>query len=193
MVTFMRIESLKKYQRRNIGGPFDSLPAHLRISAMQWLDRFRKRWGKDLPPWRLAILIGQAKRLTLHPPTSQWGRSMHGKRGGHAVQRKYWLRGRHPTEKATRIRMMKLRVAKVKEAESLKAEEIQEAKERERRLTFPWTTPPAAVTKAHQSLITASRPNLPPPPSPEARRIHKLCDPPACRCYWCAWPNHDEP
>jgi hypothetical protein len=189
----MRIDALKNYQRRHTGGPFDSLPAHLRTSAMRWLECFRKRWGKDLPQWRLAILIGQAKRLALHPPTPQWGRSMHGKKGGHAVQREYWLRGRNPTEKATRIRIIKRRVAKEKEAEALKAKETQEAQERVRHLTFPWLTPPEAVTRAHQPLTSASRPNLRPPPSPEARALHKQFDPPGCRCYYCAWPNHDEP
>jgi hypothetical protein len=78
----MGIDGLKKYQRRHIQGPFDSLPSHLRITAVRWLEHFRKRWEKDLPRWRLAILIGQAKRLALNPPTPEWGRSMHGKRVG---------------------------------------------------------------------------------------------------------------
>jgi hypothetical protein len=160
---------------------------------MQWLERFKKRWEKDPRPWRLAILTGQAKRLALHPPTSQWGRSMRAKKGGHAVQREYWLRGRHPTEMATRIRVMKQRAAKAKEAEKLKAKEIEESKERARQLIFPWVTPPPAVAKAHQPLIMASRPNLRPPPSPEARALHRQLDPPGCRCYFCAWPYHDEP
>jgi hypothetical protein len=44
---------------------------------------------------------------SLNPPTSGWGRSMHAKRGGLAVQRKYWLEGRHPTEPAIRARLSK--------------------------------------------------------------------------------------
>jgi hypothetical protein len=88
---------------------------------------------------------------------------------------------------------MKERVAKAKKAEALKAQEIQDEQDRVRNLTFPWITPPKAVVKAHQPIIEASRPNLRPPPSPEARAIHKQLDPPGCRCYFCAWPNYDEP
>ena len=57
----------------------------------------------DLPSW------WGAKRLALNPPTSAWGRSMLAKRGGLAVQRKYLLEGRHPTEKATQVRLAKQR------------------------------------------------------------------------------------
>ena len=38
---------------------------------------------------------------------SAWGRSMHGKRGGYAVQRRYWHEGRigpdHPAHKAAEV------------------------------------------------------------------------------------------
>ena len=80
--------------------------------AYWWLKKFLTRWDRDLPPWRFAILVGQAKRLALNPPTSAWGRSMHAKRGGLAVQRKYRLEGRHPTEKATQVRLAKQRLKK---------------------------------------------------------------------------------
>jgi hypothetical protein len=68
-----------------------------------------EKWGRDLPPWRFAILVGQAKRLALNPPTSAWGRSMLAKRGGLAVQRKYLIDGRHPTKRATQVRLAKQR------------------------------------------------------------------------------------
>ena len=64
-----------------------------------------------MPRWRFAILVGQAKRLALNPPTSDWGRSMLAKRGGYAVQRKYLAEGRigkrHPAKYAARVRVLK--------------------------------------------------------------------------------------
>ena len=55
----------------------------------------------------MGILVGVARRLALNPPTAAWGRSMHAKRGGYAVQRKYVLEGRtgprHPARKAARV------------------------------------------------------------------------------------------
>jgi hypothetical protein len=59
---------------------------------------FLVRWGRDLPQGSFAILVGQAKRLALNPPTSDWGRTMLAKRGGYAVQRCYRMEGRNPTE-----------------------------------------------------------------------------------------------
>jgi hypothetical protein len=103
----MRIPQLAKYRNRNPNGYFEDLPFRVRECAYQWLHRFRQRWGANLPPWRLAILIGQAKRLALNPPTSAWGRSMRAKKGGYAVQRRYRMEGRHPTAHATRCRVMK--------------------------------------------------------------------------------------
>lgn len=72
---------------------------------MALLTKFQRRWQGDLPGWRLGILIGQARRLALNPPTAAWGRSMLAKRGGYAVQRAYRAEGRHPTAKATRARL----------------------------------------------------------------------------------------
>lgn len=99
----MRIAGLKKYQRRDNGG-FDDLPWPVRQQAWAWLWHFYKRWRGDLPQWRRAILQGQARRLALNPPSSEWGRSMLAKRGGRAVQRKYLYEGRQPTQAATRTR-----------------------------------------------------------------------------------------
>ena len=108
----MRIYQLDRYRDRNPNGYFSDLPLDVRISATQWLDHFCKRWAGNLPPWRFAILVGQAKRLALHPPTSSWGRSMLAKRGGLALQRKLRLEGRHPTAYVTRCRVLKLKAKK---------------------------------------------------------------------------------
>jgi hypothetical protein len=96
-----------RYRNRNPKGYFHDLPLDVRISANQWLNRFCRKWSGNLPPWRFAILVGQAKRLALNPPTSAWGRSMLAKRGGYALQRKLRLEGKHPTAHATRCRVLK--------------------------------------------------------------------------------------
>jgi hypothetical protein len=103
----MRIRTLEKFRGRNPKGYFQDLPRDVQYVAYWWLKRFVTRWERDLPPWRFAILVGQAKRLALTPPTSAWGRSMHAKRGGLAVQRRYRIEGRHPTEHATKARLSK--------------------------------------------------------------------------------------
>jgi hypothetical protein len=103
----MRIYQLDRYRDRNPNGYFHDLPLDVRISATQWLDRFCKKWADNLPPWRFAILVGQARRLALHPPDSAWGRRMLAKRGGRALQRKLRLEGKRPTAHATRCRVLK--------------------------------------------------------------------------------------
>jgi hypothetical protein len=103
----MRILKLDSYRDRNPKGYFHDLPLDIRISAIERLNGFCKKWAGDLPPWRFAILVGQAKRLALHPPTSSWGRSMLAKRGGLALQRKLRLEGKHPTAYATRCRVLR--------------------------------------------------------------------------------------
>jgi hypothetical protein len=107
-ITLVRIPNLEKY-RNPKGSYFQGLPRETQYEAYRWLDRFVKRWRGDMPSWRLAILVGQAKRLALNPPTSAWGRSMLAKRGGLAVQRKYLIEGRHPTQRATQVRLAKQR------------------------------------------------------------------------------------
>ena len=109
------------------------------------------------------------------------------KRSGHAVQRKYRSEGRRPTEKATRIRLLRQKARKAQEAQA----KAQEAQALACDTISPWINPPENVAKALRLLI--NRPNLPPPPSLEARMLHKQLDPPGCRCYYCAYPNHDEP
>jgi hypothetical protein len=100
VISIMRIESLRKYRNRNPGGYFANLSPSVRRTAYHGLSFFlerQRRQGLDTPQWLFAILVGQAKRLTLNPPTSAWGRSMLGKKGGKAVQEKYRMEGRHPT------------------------------------------------------------------------------------------------
>ena len=103
-----QIPGLKKYQGRNPGGYFQDLPWEVQRAARMWLWRFCQKWGGDLPPWRFAILVGQAKRLALNPPSSAWGRSMLAKRGGKAVQWTYRYEGRNPTEAATQARLARV-------------------------------------------------------------------------------------
>ena len=114
----MRIPSLRKFNGRNPDGYFNDLPPQARMAAWRWLGKFQERWGRNMPRWRFAILVGQAKRLALNPPDSAWGRSMHSKKGGKAVQRKYRAEGRHPTKFATRVRVLKQDRAKKAQAEA---------------------------------------------------------------------------
>lgn len=124
----MRIQVLRKYRNRNPHGYFQDLPADVRSRAWQWLGELlerRKAKGKQTPRWTFALLVAQAKRLALNPPTSAWGRSMAAKKGGHAVQRKYRAEGRHPTAKATQVRLSKLRA---QEQASARRESEQQAR-----------------------------------------------------------------
>ena len=98
-----RIPGLKKYHGCNPNGYFQDLPSEIQRAARRWLWRWCQKWGRNLPQWRFAILVGQAKRLALNPPTSEWGRRMRAKKGGYAVQRRYRMEGRDPTELATLV------------------------------------------------------------------------------------------
>jgi len=106
----MRIPNLGRYRHKTRLGYFQDLSLATRQRAYQWLDRFVKRREAThggVPGWLFAIYCGQAKRLAMNPPTSSWGRSMHAKRGGLAVQRRYRLEGRDATARATRCRVLK--------------------------------------------------------------------------------------
>ncbi len=166
----MRIDGLKKYQRRDRRDYFSDLPPPVRARAERLLKQFQARWAHDLPPWRFAILVGRARSLALNPPDSAWGRSMHAKKGGHAVQRRYRLERRHPTEKATRRRLA-----------LLKARKAEMARLQASRPSSPQPfQPPRRTIEWH-----------PPGPSLEAHQLHKRLDPPGCRCYYCTWPHHE--
>jgi hypothetical protein len=104
------IPGLKKYQRRNSRGYFEDLPWPLQRKAHDRLWHLCQKWKGNLPQWRLAILVGRAKDLTLHPRGYEWSRWMNAKKGGYAVQRRYRAEGRHPTEKATHARLADLKI-----------------------------------------------------------------------------------
>ncbi len=105
----MRIEGLRKYRGRNPSGYFQDLPWVVRQRAHSWLSVFMRRWGRNMTQWRFAILVGQAKRLALMSDEERgaWGRSMHAKRGGYAVQQGYRKEGRtgpaHPAHRAAEV------------------------------------------------------------------------------------------
>lgn len=103
----MGIPELRRFRGHNRGGRFSDLPPVLRRTAEKWLFKLCQRWlhRNDLPGWRFAILCGQAKRLarTSFEERSKWGRSMHAKRGGYAVQRRYRDESRNPTARATHM------------------------------------------------------------------------------------------
>jgi len=117
----MKIEGLSNYRGRNPHGYFQDLPWKVRQRAYAWLSRFLKR-HPYCPSWRFAILVGQAKRLALmsDDELSAWGRSMHAKRGGYAVQRRYWHEGRigpdHPAHAASQASAATAEIAKVRAA-----------------------------------------------------------------------------
>jgi hypothetical protein len=120
----MRIEGLRKFRGRNPRGYFEDLPWEAKRRARELLHRFCERWRGNLPKWRFAILVGQAKRLARTTPEerSAWGRKMLAKRGGYAVQRRYRAEGRvgklHPAHHAARVSASKRRWKKtVKERE----------------------------------------------------------------------------
>jgi hypothetical protein len=120
----MRIEGLRKYRGRNSRGYFQDLPWEVGNRACMWLHRLCERWKSDLPRWRFAILVGQAKRLARmsDDDRSAWGHKMLAKRGGYTVQRQYQADGRvgplHPAHHAARVSASKRRWKKtVKERE----------------------------------------------------------------------------
>src|SRR5215472_4635544 len=118
----MQIEGLRKFRGRN--GYFTDLPWEARQRADMWLHRFRQRWGRDLPRWRFAILVGQARRLALTSTDERaaWGRSMLAKRGGYAVQQQYQLHSRtgdrHPAHRAARLSASRLKWKKDSERDA---------------------------------------------------------------------------
>jgi hypothetical protein len=114
----VRIEALKQFRNRC---SIDELPGPLRFRAYQWLSRLiaqAKSRGRPLQSWYLAILRGQAKRLALNPPTSEWGRSMMAKKGGYAVQRRYKVEGRNPTVRATHMSKMIRKARKLRHGQA---------------------------------------------------------------------------
>ena len=107
---------------------FADLPLELRWKAQDWLDLFLERHRGNLSRWLYPILKGQAKRLALNPPTSEWGRMMLAMRGGYAVQRHYRAEGRtglsHPAHRASAISASRRRWRKEKREEEKKAQAL---------------------------------------------------------------------
>ncbi len=174
----MNINALSDQPKRTGEGYFNDLPPAMRTHAEQWLARFRDRWQWNLPNWRLAILIGRARYLALNPPNSAWGRRMLAARGGHALQR------------LKRERREKPKLGSIDVFTDASGSQI---------------GPPAKLLRKQSNRSDAPRRfELPkdsasplintalPPPAPEARAIHRLLDPPGCRCYYCAWPNYEQ-
>jgi hypothetical protein len=82
---------------------FEGLSPQQEQEAHRLLAKYLSR-HPNAQPWLYPILVGNARRLALNPPSSAWGRSMRAKKGGHAVQRLYILEGRtgprHPAHYA---------------------------------------------------------------------------------------------
>jgi hypothetical protein len=153
---------------------FDEMPPEVRRRAEEWFAKFRDRWEWNLPNWRLAILVGQARRLALNPPSSAWGRSMLAARGGRALQRakreqRATLGCEPDTSMSAAISGRRGTAAK------LQAE--------------PREVASVEFTPCSPSLDRMIQQST--PPSHAAHSMHILLDAPDCRCYYCAWPNHD--
>jgi hypothetical protein len=118
----------KRHARGSRWSLFDDLPLEFRWKAERWFAHFCERWRGNLPGWRRAILLGRARWLAQHPPTSQWGRSMLAKRGGYAVQNLYRWEGRtgakHPSHKAAKISVRNRRWRKEKKELEQKREAL---------------------------------------------------------------------
>jgi hypothetical protein len=135
----MRIEGLRKYRHRP---SIEDLPEPFRSDAWHWYHRIlRKRQSLGKPtraPWLRAILIGQAKRLALNPPTSAWGRSMLAKRGGYATQQEYRAAGRvgpkHPAHRAAAISASRRRWRAQQQAEAQERQRFGLPQQRRRKL-----------------------------------------------------------
>jgi hypothetical protein len=119
----MPVEELQGCDRRTY---FDDLPWEVRDRASQWLQKFCARWRHDLPSWRLARLVGQARRLAQTTPEerSAWGRRMQARHGGLAVQRMYREQGRDTLTRARYIRQLKQQERKRVAAEDTRRKEL---------------------------------------------------------------------
>src|SRR5271169_3696608 len=91
---------------RSRGPMFEGLTPQQEQDAYRLLAKFLRR-HPDCPQWLYPILVGNARRLALNPPSSAWGRSMRAKKGGYATQRRYIIEGRtgqnHPAHYAATV------------------------------------------------------------------------------------------
>jgi hypothetical protein len=85
---------------------FEGLSPQQEQEASRLLGKFLRR-HPDCPRWLYPILVGNARRLAINPPSSAWGRSMRAKKGGYATQRRYRIEGRtgprHPAHYAATV------------------------------------------------------------------------------------------
>ena len=104
-----RIAALDSYRKpAPPGGPFAALTWPQQRAAEQLLWKFCQRWAGNLPQWRRAILVGQAKRLALNPPDSAWARRTLAKRRASRAREVQAGRDR-PDRQGTAARRSKLR------------------------------------------------------------------------------------
>jgi len=96
---------------------FEGLSPQQEQEASRLLDKFLRR-HPDCPAWLYPILVGNARRLAINPPSSAWGRSMRAKKGGYATQRRYRIEGRtgsrHPAHYAAVVSASKRKWRKEK-------------------------------------------------------------------------------
>jgi hypothetical protein len=112
--------------------PFADLPPSQHLNANLEFERLCRKWEGDLPAWRRAILAGVARRLTVHPPDSEWGRRMRRIKGGVHTQRKYRAEGWHPLRRYSQA-MAKRHSSLLKQTDEPGAEsEARTAQARER-------------------------------------------------------------
>jgi hypothetical protein len=86
----------RRPRKPKASNPFSDLPPIQRLQAEEKFRQLCEKWAGNLPSWRRAILVGVARRLTLRPPNSEWGRRMRRIKGGVHCQRKYREQGCHP-------------------------------------------------------------------------------------------------
>jgi hypothetical protein len=114
----MRISEFIRQPRRYKKYLFDDLSPEVRCRAEGLLAEFCRKHHLRLASerWLYPVLIGQARRLAVKPPTSEWGRMMLGKLGGKRVQQLYREQGRtgreHPAHKAARVSAARRRSSK---------------------------------------------------------------------------------
>lgn len=102
--------------RRGSGDGFSDLPLPLQKDAQWEFNRLCQRWERHLSLWRIALLVGRARWIVLHPEcrTSEWGKRLRrgllakwGRKGGLATQRQYREEGRtgpnHPAIYAGKV------------------------------------------------------------------------------------------
>lgn len=99
-----RVAKLKAVKSpRNPAGPFADLTWEQQRDAERRFFKSCARWEGNLPGWRRAILIGQAKRWAKNPPKANFARSLAGHYAANVTIRKCRAAGiEHPMIAARR-------------------------------------------------------------------------------------------